>query len=373
MNDLSPNLFNALFEFYPREGHTPKENFLSEAFAYVLRTCDEARDAWLTRVLGRSVKSIQCEVTTRQTERDEDGIAVFPDMKISGMRGGQQFEVYSEHKWNSPCDSNQIQRYLKVMQKRDEHCQFVFIGASDYQKRKAEYSDARMKGKTFLWEDVFQTLVSLSIKPEMVIQFLDFMKKNGLSPGEPISIQQMQAFLESSGFLARLHHYAAKLLNDYSWSEIPARYRQKSRVEDRWGRDGLIFDTPDWAPTLTAGFLYSTADHAVSLTAPNEGIDLFLRVEGNPTTNPEPSAVLKALGEKVDPLRQLGARVLLKQDCGNGNLWTLLIAQKSLAALMAGKFKEREHLDAIYDTLNQWLIVLFRDGKLEGGLKTIRP
>ncbi|HPC51838.1 MAG TPA: hypothetical protein PLV05_01920 [Verrucomicrobiota bacterium] len=47
MNESTPNLFNALFRFHPRDGHAPKENFLSEAFAHVLPTPDAACSAWL--------------------------------------------------------------------------------------------------------------------------------------------------------------------------------------------------------------------------------------------------------------------------------------------------------------------------------------
>jgi len=169
MNDLSPNLFNALFEFHPRDGHTPKENFLTEAFAYVLKTCDQARDAWLSRVLGRPVKSIRFEVTTRQTERDEENVPIFPDMRIWGvLNQGEPFDLYSEHKWGSNCNPRQIKKYLTVAQERGDHCRLAFIGASFQQKKEAESSDLRMKGKAFLWENVFQTLADRSNKPEML-------------------------------------------------------------------------------------------------------------------------------------------------------------------------------------------------------------
>ena len=373
-DDLAPNLFNALFEFRPRDNHTPKENFPSEAFAYVLKTCNEARDAWLSRVLGQPVKTIRFDVTTRQTERDDENVAIYPDMRIKAvLNHGEPFDLYSEHKWGSKCEPKQIKKYLMVAQQHGDHCCLAFVGSSFQQKKEAECSDARMKGKAFLWEDVFQTLEALSNKPEMLVQFLEFMKTHGLSPGKPISPRQMQAYLESFDFLARLTHYAAKLLNDYSWEQIPERYRKSPRVEQLHGRIGLVFDTPDRAPTITAGFLYSTDEHCVSFTAPNDGTDLFLRIEGNPNSNPHPQVALNALGEKVEPIRRLGARVLLKGDSGNGNLWTLFIAQKSLAALIADKSTEHEHLDAIYDTSNRWLVVLFSDGKLERGLNTIKP
>src|SRR5437667_10991295 len=159
MSDLPPNLFNALFDFLPRDGHSPKENFLSEGFAYVLKTCDDARDAWLTLALGQRVKSKTCEVTTRQTELGQERAPVFPDMRISGvLHNGKPFDLYSEHKWDSPCNSAQIQKYLEIVQQRGNYCRLAFIGASHRQKKHAESADAKMKGKVFLWANVFQAL-----------------------------------------------------------------------------------------------------------------------------------------------------------------------------------------------------------------------
>ncbi len=97
MNDSSPNLFNALFECHPRD----KENFLSEAFAYVLTTCNGARDVWLSLALdlGRRVQAAQFRITTRQTERDENRVAVFPDLRVTGvLSSGEHFDLYNEHK-----------------------------------------------------------------------------------------------------------------------------------------------------------------------------------------------------------------------------------------------------------------------------------
>src|SRR5438309_812833 len=67
MNHSTPNLFNALFEFHPRDGHSSKENFLSEAFAYVLTTCDGACDAWLSLAFRRRVQATQFDVNTQSS------------------------------------------------------------------------------------------------------------------------------------------------------------------------------------------------------------------------------------------------------------------------------------------------------------------
>lgn len=70
MTPPDANLFSSLFEFHPREGHTPKENFLTEAFAYILRTDEDVLNVWLSKLLGKSIERATCEIRTRQTEAD---------------------------------------------------------------------------------------------------------------------------------------------------------------------------------------------------------------------------------------------------------------------------------------------------------------
>ena len=84
MKSSPPNLFESLFAFHPREDHTPKENFLTEAFAYLLKTDQAVCRAWLSVILGKQADDATCEITTRQTEEDQD-----PPMLVKNSRSSQ--------------------------------------------------------------------------------------------------------------------------------------------------------------------------------------------------------------------------------------------------------------------------------------------
>lgn len=371
MNDLTPNLFNALFEFHPRDGHTPKENFLSEGFAYVLKTCDEARDAWLSLALGQTVKS-KPEVTTRYSERDEEGIAVFPDMTISGvLNNGKPFVLYSEHKWDSPCNSGQIRRYIKIAQQQGDHCCLAFVGASHRQKKEAQSSDTRMKGKAFLWAEVFQVLERLQNKPNILVQFLDFMKTHGLSPGRSIESATMVAFIQSSDFLNTLEHCANKLNDDFDWEFFPKRYRsdEARAVTNRWGRLAIEFATPEWKPTITVGFLIDERDHKLSFVNRQKGIDLLLRIEASPGDQKNIGPVLAELDRKRKNLSSLSASALLLRERGNGNTHSLIIIRSCLADVIEKARTQQDQLEAINQTLKGWGEILFGDGALENSFR----
>lgn len=84
MDEPTPNLLNALFKFYPRDGHTPKENFLSEALAYLLVTDTKVRDAWLSLVLGSKTLCTKHYISTRKAEQNEHSASI-PDMRVEAV------------------------------------------------------------------------------------------------------------------------------------------------------------------------------------------------------------------------------------------------------------------------------------------------
>lgn len=76
--------------------------------------------------------------------------------------------------------------------------------------------------------------------------------------------------------------------------------------------------------------------------------------------------------KKIAPrLKKLGAVVHTIGECGNGNLHTLLIAQRCLADVIAGSSDWPGQLDKIQKTLLDWFTVLFDDPRTEEALAKI--
>jgi len=68
MDDTSPNLFRALFDWRPREAMRPAENFLTESFVYVIRMVPQARALWLREVLGEDFDDGSLSWNTRASQ-----------------------------------------------------------------------------------------------------------------------------------------------------------------------------------------------------------------------------------------------------------------------------------------------------------------
>lgn len=158
MTDECPNIFNALFKYHPRPEYTPWENFLTEAIAYILKTESCAMEAWLSLMLDRVVKVHEYTVLTQNSERVEDQTAaVFPDLKGTALLdGGEQKIVYCEHKWDSPCNSDQLRNYAELARRDQGNSIVAFVGATQQQVREARNLKEVVQ-KAVRWEDIYRS------------------------------------------------------------------------------------------------------------------------------------------------------------------------------------------------------------------------
>ena len=365
LSDVPLGLFSSLFQFIHRESGTPKENFLSELFGYVLRTSEGARDAWVSYVLGRNVHCETAAVSTRSTELDQENRNVFPDMLIEGtLAGDEPFAIVSEHKWGSPCNHEQLRTYRAIATERN--AKLCFIGASRRQLADAKKCDPEVD-KAFLWEDVFRLFEPIGNKSEVLKEFLDFMSTQALNPGKPLSVEQMNHFVQGQGFNKSLERTARLLLNEFEWDCVPERYRENPGVWDRFGRIALEFATPDWHPTLSIGFLYDPSNYKIEYVDKEQGMDLVLRLEAGPKERGKIENFKMVVAQKRSSLSALGTKVRVTGEAGIGNSHSMLILQCSLAPLIADK-TESLQIEALYSQIKVWVDALFKDGRLEKAL-----
>ncbi|MBI3882401.1 MAG: PD-(D/E)XK nuclease family protein [Verrucomicrobia bacterium] len=376
-----PNIFNVLFQFHPRDGHTPKENFLTEAFAHILRTEVAVSEKWLALTTGTKLSADDTlEIETQRTEvNPATGNAVYFDLFVSvAGDDDRSFQIVCEHKWDSGADVNQLETYAKILHTNSQRGYLIFVGATDEQKRAATgFGETIQKYlpvgryRVLLWRELYDELTSIQQPSALLIQLLAFMKTQGLGPSEPLTIPRMVNYLEGAGLVDILERYANRLLNsktEYDWSVLPARYRSEARVKKAYGRMAIEFITEGWKPTVAVGFLYDTYDHRVQFVNPANGIDLMLRVETSPSNQRNIKPAMDVLTEKKRLLAQSGAKVLLHKEPGNGNNHTLLIARACLGDVIQNSVTEEDQLREIYKKLVGWCEILFQDGSLEKAL-----
>jgi len=197
------------------------------------------------------------------------------------------------------------------------------------------------------------------------------MKTHGLSPGKPINQETMVAFIRASGFLQELENFANRLNDDFDWDFFPKRYRsdEARKVTSKWGRTAIEFATPEWKPTITAGFLHNEWDHGVSFIDPTKGIDLLLRIEASPTHLGNAGPTLADLNRRKKSLLSCAASALTLKENGNDNNHSILIIRSSLADVIGNASSQQSQIKAVHEKLKEWGQILFGDGALEGALK----
>lgn len=370
-----PNLFNDLFKVRIREDHSPKENFLSECFAHVLRLDNRICETWVTKISGRPIRfKGKPNISTRTSEIDPSKNAIiFPDLRIDATTiDGEPIIVLTEHKWDSHCRTDQLAAYRRIAEKLNPRAALAFVGA-----RRDQVEQAHLSGhvdRSLYWEEVYECLEKIDAESTTLKDFLFFMKSQGLAPIAPVTPQKLKAFVESSDLLIQLSVFCQKLADEYQWPSIPERYfgTKPPPVEDRFGRIAIELIGAKWSPTITLGFLYSTSDHRVPLTDPDNSIDLFLRIEANPKLNPNPISTVGILASQLPKLREAAGQALLKGDADNRNAHTLLIVQQSLTKVVSGINETHAQIEKIYQTLREWLSLLFQDGLLETELRKLK-
>lgn len=382
---LPPNLFRSLFEFRKSDHSTAKENYLTEALIYTLRTSPPAARAWVKLLTGRRPKAGSFALKTRSSSRDEDTeTTIFPDVEVNGLflEGDKRFRLIVEHKWDAPYDKRQLERYARLKEwGRARHLAFVCANARDHRKAIGFKAPRGVAFTAFTWEDVYTCLKDVKPMTPVLEDFLRFMSEQGLSPGEALTPKDLIAAANakrnmghSHPLRVRMRRFCEKLENEYDWDGVPARQRQQAVTVDSYGRCAVVLsEHGSWKPGICLGFYYDVRDHKIPFVDPAKGIDLAIRIQADPRTNPNPGRVIELLRGRIPSLEKLGVRAIAKGDPGHRNAHTLLLVQKSLTDVIGGIVDDDDQIAAIHRELNRWCKVLFDDaglrralGKLEG-------
>lgn len=101
------SLFTRLYAQRPSPERNQRENFLTEAFAYVLEKDAAFRDRW--------IKSLQWRHAPKQTDCHVETQTSYPDGQPDIELRGTDFKILVESKVDSPEGDRQLDRYGKIL------------------------------------------------------------------------------------------------------------------------------------------------------------------------------------------------------------------------------------------------------------------
>ena len=356
---MTPNIYHSLLTHLPRHDRSSKENFLTEAFAHSLRTNPEVCRAWLSFVTGEPLDALRGppDVETQGSFFAPDGKSwSIVDMVIRcGLANGGEMTVLSEHKWDSPADCGQLDRYLAIARTKPKGS-VIFIAPTVTQIADVQHHTDAVKA--IRWHDAYNFLNLHKTEADGIREFVEFLALQGFGPQEPLSWPKLAAYMASRSVEKDCLRLVAQLPGR-DWSFLPKRFHGPSAYEKmKWGRIGIELNE-HWNPCLFLGFLLDGHDHRLELVSPTS-IDLMLSLDMSDTSKVIEPTVLTPLAES---LRAPGVSVLHGSQLKKGP-WRKLVVREALADTIRGKPTEAEQVDAIYARLEHWSSTLFAGGQL---------
>lgn len=363
------NLFTALRSYTPTVGRDPREDFITEAFAWLLRRHTELADAVLTFIaqqpggmpgLGEDV------VWKTQVTVDGGRIDMVADFGEHG--------IVFEHKVWSPLGPGQIDKYRAAASSLwpGRHI-VVLITASTRQHEQTP-------DVALTWADVYRVIdnwrQSRNKDPELVVDFLGLLADEGLAPPSPISHEAILSYLPAKGLeesVLAVVREATKA--DWTWfykriswpGQNPRPYLRGSRPEGlRDGRAGVDL-LPGWRPGIFVGAMLDGSDHGVQPSAATKGPDFclvlsFHRDDGVPPRD-----------EYLGSAEFQELRTRLAREAGNWDFldrsaehaWHLLHLRKPMLEVFRGSLTFEEQVERFLAQSRAAIDVLLAGGELE--------
>lgn len=251
-----------LRKYRPRENTDPLENFITEAFAWLLRSSDEVMKAVWELMNDHLTTPVPVPLDDVSISTQENFNGKFPDMVLSW----QGWLLVFEHKTWSELHINQLSNYRSFADNNSDNYRIVLITAKRSQHRQSP--DAAL-----CWEQVFNKLDKIkdSVSGDKITwaiqDFLKLLKSEGLGPSTPINKLALAYYKDAIALDEQLKNVCLNTKNQ-QWPLL-TQGMQAYLPNKRWGRIGIEFNRldnhqkPKWEPGIFCGFILDHVDHQI--------------------------------------------------------------------------------------------------------------
>jgi hypothetical protein len=371
---MTDSLLVTLRSYRPRAGRDPLEDFVTEAFAWTLRTHPALGATFLDAVCERAgVEPAGDEVEWTTQVRLESGIA---DMIA---RQGNQMVLF-EHKMHSPATAKQVDRYRRALENEsDDNVVTVLITASRWNYEGPQNASVQAPNVRLAWGEVYRLLdraaeAGLDDRSR-VDDFLALLKYEGLGPREPLSEPALRAFAASRHVTDTLYDIIERVRTGGDWSfafgenalptpetnALPGRrWTPGTRSGGRFKSGRIAIDFGRWVPGVLAGLIVDPGNIKTKLVDPESGPDLAVfiglpvRGMGKSYRSIVTGEAYRGLGDgirkAVDDAWTVAAR---GPNDPTFQKWHPIVIQRPLAYVLRGKETREEQRQAVYNVLRE--------------------
>lgn len=261
------NLLTSLRKYRPRENQDPLENFVTEAFAWLLKNNKNFSDFFLRKILMRLPTysgldlqvSLDCKWATQM-----NFAGIFPDM-VAELNNGTL--LVFEHKVWAQLHPGQLDGYKQFSSANYSGSHLILITASEAQ----HFQNPDL---ALCWRDVYVWIEEwIQLEGKQVdfifLDFLNLLQEEGLGPVAPVSHEGILSYYSARGFKTQVinliqqaekrdwsHIHSQIIVNSFKKANGKAYYELNGRVAL------LILDNS--CPSLTTGFILDWEPYCVS-------------------------------------------------------------------------------------------------------------
>ena len=252
------NLLSSLRKYRPRENQDPLENFITEAFAWLLKNNKGFSDYFLRKILIRlpTYSGLDVQVSldcTWATQMNFGGI--FPDM-VAEFNDGTL--LVFEHKIWAQLHPGQLDGYKQFSSSNYSGSHLILITANESQ----HLQDPDL---ALCWRDLYIWMQEWIQEQKGDVDFifhdfLNLLREEGLGPLAPVSHDAILSYFSARGFKEQVVNLVWQA-EKRDWSQIDSRITVSGDIKkngraayDMSGRVALLLFN-DGCPSLTTGFV----------------------------------------------------------------------------------------------------------------------
>lgn len=257
--------------------HSPVENFITEVFAWLLRSDVSLRSSLLALLKARVGESLGANSVARELVEYQvsDTVAIATQMNFAGVYPDmvwqdhqQLWTLVFEHKVWSELSDQQLAHYRAYAEAHFPQYALILITARRSQHK--QNPDIAL-----CWQDIADSINQLPSTDEqqqwLRQEFIALLEHHSLlndMPINPLSLAYYQDAIKLDQQLANICE--AALRHQWPLAALPY-FELKTKVDKQWGRVGLVFNAPKrnpslyeaWEPGVFCGFMKDPADHVL--------------------------------------------------------------------------------------------------------------
>ena len=258
---MKNDLLTSLRKYRVTDKKDPIENFITEAFAWLLKNYPSFSSFFIKDLKVRLNSTINVSENLKwDTQKNFGG--VYPDMVCEFDKNAFVFE----HKAWSELHTNQLQNYRSYAKENYSSYYLILITAHETQHK-------QNPDLALCWYDVYKIIgrwlhenesESDNDKFFLFLNFQNLLVHEGMGPAAPISHNSILSYYSARGFVKSTLDLITKIFNkEKEFFDLLFQNEEDYELINRgkqWGRFGLSM-LKNWNPGIFVGFMIDGEDH----------------------------------------------------------------------------------------------------------------